>query len=173
MRADMEEAKTEENVKLQSALEEMRVQFQETKELLMREQEKTKEFVHIFLQSVYQDEKAKTQAKLKATLLQLKQATELLLKKAREPEKNADQVSAVNETGDQMPVATQPSENGHQDSAKLQATLLTELLLKKAPVKRSSLMMKLSVSLLLLCLVLSFWWSFDYINNMVGLGLMY
>ncbi|PQQ00844.1 hypothetical protein Pyn_39723 [Prunus yedoensis var. nudiflora] len=39
MRADMEEAKTKENAKLQSTLQEMQLQFQETKSLLMKERE--------------------------------------------------------------------------------------------------------------------------------------
>ncbi|KAI3678757.1 hypothetical protein L6452_38060 [Arctium lappa] len=39
IRADLEEAKTQENGKLQSALQEMEVQYKETKELLMKERE--------------------------------------------------------------------------------------------------------------------------------------
>lgn len=39
MQADMEEAKTKENAKLQSTLQEMQLQFQETKSLLMKERE--------------------------------------------------------------------------------------------------------------------------------------
>ncbi|WMV47058.1 hypothetical protein MTR67_040443 [Solanum verrucosum] len=39
MRADVEEAKTQENAKLQSALQEMQVQFKETKEMLVKERE--------------------------------------------------------------------------------------------------------------------------------------
>lgn len=39
MQADMEEAKTKENAKLQSALKEMQLEFQETKSLLMKERE--------------------------------------------------------------------------------------------------------------------------------------
>ncbi|VVA34612.1 PREDICTED: myosin-6 [Prunus dulcis] len=39
MRADMEEAKTKENAKLQSTLQEMQLQFEETKSLLMKERE--------------------------------------------------------------------------------------------------------------------------------------
>lgn len=38
----MEEAKTRENAKLQSALKEMQIQFKETKDLLMKEREATK-----------------------------------------------------------------------------------------------------------------------------------
>lgn len=38
----MEEAKTRENAKLQSALKEMQTQFKETKDLLMKEREATK-----------------------------------------------------------------------------------------------------------------------------------
>ncbi|RWR96090.1 myosin-6-like protein [Cinnamomum micranthum f. kanehirae] len=45
MRADMEEAKTQENAKLQSALEEMQLKFKETKETLMKEQEAAKKVV--------------------------------------------------------------------------------------------------------------------------------
>ncbi|KAK4344705.1 hypothetical protein RND71_034881 [Anisodus tanguticus] len=42
MRADVEEAKTQENAKLQSALHEMQVQFNETKEMLVKERENAK-----------------------------------------------------------------------------------------------------------------------------------
>nr|KAJ0203963.1 hypothetical protein LSAT_V11C500294670 [Lactuca sativa] len=45
MRADLEEAKTQENAKLQSALQDMQSQFKETKELLMKERETTKKVV--------------------------------------------------------------------------------------------------------------------------------
>lgn len=38
----MEEAKTQENAKLQSALQEMQLQFKETKETLMKEREASK-----------------------------------------------------------------------------------------------------------------------------------
>ena len=41
----MEEAKTQENAKLQSALEEMQLKFKETKETLMKEQEAAKKVV--------------------------------------------------------------------------------------------------------------------------------
>ncbi|KAK6785921.1 hypothetical protein RDI58_014446 [Solanum bulbocastanum] len=42
MRADMEEAKTQENAKLQSALQEVQLQFKETKEMLVKECETAK-----------------------------------------------------------------------------------------------------------------------------------
>ncbi|XP_031262812.1 myosin-6-like [Pistacia vera] len=42
MKADLEEAKTQENAKLQSALQQMQQQFQETKSLLIKEQEAAK-----------------------------------------------------------------------------------------------------------------------------------
>ncbi|KAL8258997.1 hypothetical protein R6Q59_026950 [Mikania micrantha] len=45
MRSDLEEAKTQENAKLQSALQDMQLQFKETKELLMKEREITKKAV--------------------------------------------------------------------------------------------------------------------------------
>ncbi|KAF5195221.1 Myosin [Thalictrum thalictroides] len=45
MRADVEEAKTQENAKLQSALQEIQSQFQETKLLLTKERESTKRAV--------------------------------------------------------------------------------------------------------------------------------
>ncbi|KAF8402043.1 hypothetical protein HHK36_012995 [Tetracentron sinense] len=43
MRADMEEAKTQENAKLQFALQEMQLQFKETKTMLFKEREAAKE----------------------------------------------------------------------------------------------------------------------------------
>ncbi|KAL5702572.1 Myosin-6 [Ranunculus cassubicifolius] len=45
MRADAEEAKTQENAKLQSALQEMQSRFHETKELLTKERESTKKAI--------------------------------------------------------------------------------------------------------------------------------
>lgn len=45
MRADMEEAKTQETSKLQSALQEMELRFKETKEMLIKEREATKKVV--------------------------------------------------------------------------------------------------------------------------------
>nr|XP_043608982.1 myosin-6 [Erigeron canadensis] len=45
MRADLEEAKTQENAKLQSALQDMKLQFKETKELLIKERETAKKVV--------------------------------------------------------------------------------------------------------------------------------
>lgn len=42
IQSDLEEAKTQENAKLQSALQEMRQQFQETKALLTEEREAAK-----------------------------------------------------------------------------------------------------------------------------------
>ncbi|XXG61768.1 hypothetical protein AAC387_Pa05g0296 [Persea americana] len=45
MRADIEEAKTQENAKLQSALHEMQLKFKETKEMLLKEQEAAKTVV--------------------------------------------------------------------------------------------------------------------------------
>ncbi|KAL7251326.1 hypothetical protein ACSBR1_013207 [Camellia fascicularis] len=45
MRADIEEAKTKENTKLQSAFQEIQLQFQETKELLVKEREAAKQAV--------------------------------------------------------------------------------------------------------------------------------
>ncbi|XP_031110719.1 myosin-6-like [Ipomoea triloba] len=42
MRADVEEAKTQENVKLQSALQDLQVQFKEAKEMLLQEREVAK-----------------------------------------------------------------------------------------------------------------------------------
>nr|GMD72123.1 myosin-7 isoform X6 [Ipomoea batatas] len=116
----MVEAKTEENVKLQSDLEETRLQFQETKESLMKECEEAKEKAEKV--SVVQEvqvidnemvnkltaeneqlkasEEAKTQenAKLQSSLEEMKlqlQETEALLLTERE---------TTNRTADQMPV---------------------------------------------------------------------
>lgn len=43
MQVDLEETKTQENAKLQSALQEMQLQFKETKELLVKEREAAKQ----------------------------------------------------------------------------------------------------------------------------------
>jgi myosin V len=45
IQADMEEAKTQENRKLQAALQEMELQYKETKELLVKEREVSKNIV--------------------------------------------------------------------------------------------------------------------------------
>ena len=45
MQADLEEAKTQENSKLQAALQEMELQFKETKEWLVKEREAAKSIV--------------------------------------------------------------------------------------------------------------------------------
>ncbi|XP_047336364.1 myosin-6-like [Impatiens glandulifera] len=45
MRADIEEAKTQESVKLQSALEDMQLKFKETRELLMKERDMAKNVI--------------------------------------------------------------------------------------------------------------------------------
>lgn len=45
MQADLEEAKTQENAKLQSALQDMQLQFKETKDLLIKERETAKKVV--------------------------------------------------------------------------------------------------------------------------------
>lgn len=45
MQADLEEAKTQETSKLQAALQEMELQFKETKELLVKEREVAKSIV--------------------------------------------------------------------------------------------------------------------------------
>ncbi|KAI3409534.1 uncharacterized protein J3R85_019201 [Psidium guajava] len=47
MRADLEESKNQENAKLQSALSDIQLQFKETKELLLREQEAAKRAAEI------------------------------------------------------------------------------------------------------------------------------
>ncbi|KDP26440.1 hypothetical protein JCGZ_17598 [Jatropha curcas] len=47
MRADLEESKTQENAKLQLALQEMQLQFKETKEMLIKEQEAAKKVTEI------------------------------------------------------------------------------------------------------------------------------
>lgn len=45
LQADLEEAKTQENTKLQTALQDMQLQFKETKDLLMKERETVKKVV--------------------------------------------------------------------------------------------------------------------------------
>ncbi|PPR92590.1 hypothetical protein GOBAR_AA28081 [Gossypium barbadense] len=47
MRVDLEEAKTQENAKLQSALQDIQLQFKETKELLAKEREAAKKAVEV------------------------------------------------------------------------------------------------------------------------------
>lgn len=47
MQSDLEEAKTQETTKLQSALQDMQLQFKETKELLMKERENAKKAAEI------------------------------------------------------------------------------------------------------------------------------
>lgn len=49
MQADLEEAKTQENAKLKSALQEMQQQFEETKTLLIKEREAAKKTTEALL----------------------------------------------------------------------------------------------------------------------------
>ncbi|XP_058005825.1 myosin-6 isoform X2 [Hevea brasiliensis] len=99
MRADMEEAKTQENAKLQSALQEMQLQFKETKVMLVKEREaakKAKEIVPVIQEVPVVDhamlDKLKTEnEKLKALVGSLEQKIDETEKKFEETNKISEE----------------------------------------------------------------------------------
>ncbi|KAF5736685.1 myosin-6-like [Tripterygium wilfordii] len=98
MRADSEEAKTQENTKLRSALQEMQQQFQETKALLLKEREATKrasEQVPIIQEVPVVDHEIMN--KLTAENEQLKAMVSSLEKKIDETEKKYEETSKLSE----------------------------------------------------------------------------
>ncbi|VFQ74882.1 unnamed protein product, partial [Cuscuta campestris] len=82
--------KTEEQLKLQFTLEETRLQFQETKELLMREQEKAKEIED--MEHAKTEENVRLRAALEEMRLQFQETKELLMK---ECEKGKDSTAGA------------------------------------------------------------------------------
>ncbi|CAH9071989.1 unnamed protein product [Cuscuta europaea] len=88
MRADIEEAKTEENAKLQSALDEIRHQLQETKELFMREHEKANKSAEIL--EARNEEHVKLQCALDEMRLQLHETKELLMREKEKANETAE-----------------------------------------------------------------------------------
>ncbi|KAF3446290.1 hypothetical protein FNV43_RR11469 [Rhamnella rubrinervis] len=98
MRSDIEEAKTQENAKLRSALQEMQQQFQETKALLAEEREATKKVVEqapIIQEVPVIDHEIIN--KLTAENEQLKALVNSLEKKIDETEKRFEETSKVSE----------------------------------------------------------------------------
>ncbi|XP_049344501.1 myosin-6-like isoform X4 [Solanum verrucosum] len=98
MRDKLEEAKAQETMKLQSALEEMRLQLQETKELLKKEREAGTKIVE--QGSVVQEVQVIDQVqvnKLTAETEQLKVLVNSLEKKIDETEKKYEETSKISE----------------------------------------------------------------------------
>lgn len=98
MRADMEEAKTQENAKLQSALQEMQLQFKETKEMLVKEREaaiKVAEKVPVIQEVPVVDHVALE--KLTIENEKLKALVTSLEKKIDETEKKFEETSRISE----------------------------------------------------------------------------
>ncbi|KAF5930549.1 hypothetical protein HYC85_031422 [Camellia sinensis] len=98
MRADVEEAKTQENAKLQSAMQEMQLQFKETKEMLMKEREAAKKAVEQIpiIQEVAVIDHAVVD-KLAAENEKLKALVSSLEKKIDETEKKFEETNKVSE----------------------------------------------------------------------------
>lgn len=98
MRADLEEAKTQENAKLQSALQEMQQQFQETKAMLIKEREAAKETVEQvpFIKEVPVIDH-EMMNKLAAENEKLKVLVSSLEKKIDETEKKYEETNKVSE----------------------------------------------------------------------------
>ncbi|KAL3506296.1 hypothetical protein ACH5RR_031678, partial [Cinchona calisaya] len=98
MRADVEEAKTQENTRLKSALEKMQLQFDETKALLMKQKEAVKEAAEkvpvIQEVSVVDHEMVN---KLTAENEQLKALVSSLEKRIDETEKKYEETSRIGE----------------------------------------------------------------------------
>ncbi|GLT41490.1 hypothetical protein SLA2020_155500 [Shorea laevis] len=98
MRVDMEEAKTQENAKLQSALEDMQHQFKETKELLRKEHEAAKmaaEVVPVIQEVPVVDHEMLE--KLTSENESLKELVSSLEKKIDETEKKFEETSKISE----------------------------------------------------------------------------
>eukprot|EP00257_Ricinus_communis_P026051 XP_025013465.1 myosin-6 [Ricinus communis] len=98
MRADLEEAKTQENSKLQSALQEMQLQFKETKEMLVKEREAAKTAKEIIpvIQEVPVVDNAMLE-KLTTENEKLKAMVSSLEKKIDETEKKFEETSKISE----------------------------------------------------------------------------
>nr|XP_016475493.1 PREDICTED: myosin-7-like [Nicotiana tabacum] len=94
MRDNLEEAKTQETMKLQSALGETRLQLKETKELLMKERGAT---TKDNLEETKTQETMKLQSALEETRLQLQEAKEQLVKERGATTKAAEQGSVIQE----------------------------------------------------------------------------
>ncbi|OIT26248.1 PREDICTED: myosin-7-like [Nicotiana attenuata] len=94
MRDNLEEAKTQETMKLQSALEETRLQLKETKELLVKERGAT---TKDNLEETKAQETMKLQSALEETRLQLQEAKEQLVKERGATTKVAEQGSVIQE----------------------------------------------------------------------------
>ncbi|KAB5569830.1 hypothetical protein DKX38_003623 [Salix brachista] len=98
MRADVEEAKTQENAKLHSALQEMQLQFKETKEMLVKEREAAKkvaEKVPVIQEVPVVDQVALE--KLNIENEKLKALVTSLEKKIDETEKKFEETSRISE----------------------------------------------------------------------------
>ncbi|KAA8548908.1 hypothetical protein F0562_000592 [Nyssa sinensis] len=98
MRADLEEAKTKENAKLQSSLQEIQLQFQETKELLNKEREATKkaaEQIPVIQEVPVIDQEIVN--KLTAENEELKALVSSLEKKIDETEKKYEETNKLSE----------------------------------------------------------------------------
>ncbi|XP_058095055.1 myosin-8-like isoform X3 [Magnolia sinica] len=88
MKAEIEEAKTRENAKLQSALDEMLLQFEEAKEILMKEAE---------IEEAKTREIAKLQSALDEMQLQFEETKEILMKEREAAKKTAEQIALTQE----------------------------------------------------------------------------
>ncbi|VFQ88700.1 unnamed protein product [Cuscuta campestris] len=86
--ARIEEAQTEELVKLQSTLEEIRFQIKEANEMLMREREKAKENVELV--EAKTEEHVKLQSDLEELRLQFQETKELLMREQRKAKETAE-----------------------------------------------------------------------------------
>ncbi|KAI5649888.1 hypothetical protein M9H77_35893 [Catharanthus roseus] len=117
MRVDLEEAKTQENARLKSALEEMQLQLQETKELLMKEREAAKKAAEMV--PVVQD--ARLNSALEEMQLQLQETKELLMKEREAAKKAAEMV----------PVVQDARPNSALEEMQLQLQETKELLMKE------------------------------------------
>ncbi|XVF32292.1 hypothetical protein REPUB_Repub17cG0069500 [Reevesia pubescens] len=98
MRVDMEEAKTQENAKLQSALQDMQLQFKETKELLAKEREAAKKAAELVpvIQEVPVVDRVMLE-KLTSENEKLKAMVSSLEKKIDETEKKFEETNKISE----------------------------------------------------------------------------
>ncbi|XP_072971215.1 myosin-6-like isoform X1 [Typha angustifolia] len=98
MRADMEEAKTQENTKLQTALHEMQQQFKETKDMLVKERESAKKAAEV-VPVIKEVPVVNTELmdKLKVENEKLKALVNNLEKKIEDTEKKYEETSRISE----------------------------------------------------------------------------
>ncbi|KAM7260310.1 hypothetical protein ACFE04_016051 [Oxalis oulophora] len=129
--SNLEEAKAQEIENLQSALQEMESQYQETKELLSKEREAAEELAEQIQieQTALEEERAEESAKLQSSLQEMErqlEETKELLQKEREKVKDLEekaQEAAIKAAEQVQSVQAELQEQKGEETAKLQNDL--------------------------------------------------